>query len=78
VFYYGKSKASESQPLIVALHSWSSTADSQKGFLADQVQAQNWNYILPNFRGVNDHPKACCSEFVRVDIDDAIDWALKS
>ncbi len=78
VFYYGQSTASERQPLIVALHSWSSTADSQKGFLADQAQAKNWNYILPNFRGVNDHPKACCSEFAMADIDEAIDWALKN
>jgi predicted peptidase len=32
---------------------------------------------LPNFRGVNNHLKACCSEFVISDIDEAIDWALQ-
>ncbi|RDB04354.1 alpha/beta hydrolase family protein [Runella aurantiaca] len=78
VFYYGKSTASELQPLIVALHSWSGTADSQKETLVEQTQAKDWNYIFPDFRGVNNHPKACCSEFVIADIDEAIDWALKN
>jgi dipeptidyl aminopeptidase/acylaminoacyl peptidase len=78
VFYYGKSTSSERQPLIVGLHSWSNTADSQKDILAEQTQAKGWNYIFPNFRGVNNHPKACCSEFVLADIDEAIDWALKN
>jgi len=76
VFYYSKSRTSELRPVVIALHSWSSTADSQKGFLADLSDAKNWNYILPNFRGVNNHPKACCSEFVIADLDEAIDWAL--
>lgn len=78
VFYYGKSTSSELQPLIVALHSWSGTADSQKEILVEQTQAKGWNYIFPDFRGVNNHPKACCSEFVIADIDEAIDWALKN
>ena len=77
-FYYGKSTSSELQPLIVALHSWSGTADSQKEILVEQTQAKGWNYIFPDFRGVNNHPKACCSEFVIADIDEAIDWALKN
>ena len=78
VFYYDKSTAATLQPLVVELHSWSNSADSQKGMMATQVHAKNWNYIFPNFRGVNNHPKACCSEFVLSDIDEAIDWALKN
>lgn len=77
VFYYDKSSSSEVKPLVVELHSWSNTADSQKEILAEQAHSKNWNYILPNFRGVNNHFKACCSEFVINDIDEAIDWALK-
>ncbi len=77
VFYYDKSTASKAKPLVVELHSWSNTADSQKDILAEQAHAKKWNYILPNFRGVNNHLKACCSEFVIADIDEAIDWALK-
>lgn len=78
VFYYEKSTNSKPQPLVVELHSWSNTADSQKDLLAEQSHAKKWNYILPNFRGVNNHTKACCSEFVISDIDEAIDWALKN
>ena len=78
VFYYDKSTASKPKPLVVELHSWSNSADSQKDILAEQTHAKNWNYIFPNFRGVNNHPKACCSEFVIADIDEAIDWALKN
>ena len=78
VFYYDKSTAPKPQPLVVELHSWSNTADSQKDILAEQAHAKAWNYIFPNFRGVNNHLKACCSEFVIADIDEAIDWALKN
>lgn len=78
VFYFDKSTAATPQPLIIELHSWSNSADSQKGMIATQVHAKNWNFIFPNFRGVNNHPKACCSEFVISDIDAAIDWALKN
>ncbi|GAB3917798.1 alpha/beta hydrolase family protein [Larkinella terrae] len=78
VFYYDKSTASTPQPLVVELHSWSNSADSQKDMLATEANAKKWNYIFPNFRGVNNHPKACCSEFVIADIDEAIDWALKN
>ncbi len=78
VFYYDKSTTSTPQPLVVELHSWSNTADSQKDMEAVQAHAKNWNYIFPNFRGVNNQPKACCSEFVLADIDEAIDWALKT
>jgi pimeloyl-ACP methyl ester carboxylesterase len=77
VFYFDKSTSSKAKPLVVELHSWSNTADSQKDILAEQAHIKNWNYILPNFRGVNNHLKACCSEFVISDIDEAIDWALQ-
>ena len=77
VFYFDKSTSSKAKPLVVELHSWSNTADSQKDILAEQAYIKNWNYILPNFRGVNNHLKACCSEFVISDIDEAIDWALQ-
>lgn len=78
VFYHYKTTASTPQPLVVELHSWSNTADSQKDILGDEAQAKNWNYIFPNFRGVNNQAKACCSDFVIADIDETIDWALKN
>ncbi len=75
-FYYDKSTTSTPQPLVVALHSWSNSAESQPPLAAEEAHAKGWNYIFPNFRGVNNHPKACCSEYVLTDIDEAIDWAL--
>ena len=55
VFYFDKSTKEKPQPLVVELHSWSNTAASQKEILAEQAHAKNWNYILPNFRGINNH-----------------------
>jgi poly(3-hydroxybutyrate) depolymerase len=79
VFYYYKSNDKKPKPLIVQLHSWSYTAESLQTIGLDTVAINNnYNYIFPNFRGVNNHPKACCSEFVIADIDEAIDWALKN
>ena len=79
VFYYSKSTGNKSEPLIVQLHSWSYPADSLKTIGLDTVaNTKNYNYIFPNFRGVNNQPKACCSEFVISDIDESIDWALKN
>ena len=79
VFYYYKSTKLKPKPLVVQLHSWSNAADSLKtAFLAPEAKNQDWNYIFPNFRGVNNHAKACCSEFVITDVDEAIDWALKN
>lgn len=79
VFYYRQSTSTTPQPLIVQLHSWSFPADSLKTIGLDTVVAKkNYNYIFPNFRGVNNHAKACCSEYVIADIDECIDWALKN
>lgn len=79
VFYYYKSTDKKPKPLIVQLHSWSYTADSLKTIDLDIItKDKNYNYVFPNFRGVNNHPKACCSEFVIADIDECIDWALKN
>jgi dipeptidyl aminopeptidase/acylaminoacyl peptidase len=79
VFYYYKSNDKKPKPLIVQLHSWSYTAEALQTLGLDTVAINsNYNYIFPNFRGINNHPKACCSEFVIADIDEAIDWALKN
>lgn len=79
VFYHYKSTDTKPKPLIVQLHSWSYPADSLKTIDLDIIaKEKNYNYVFPNFRGVNNHPKACCSEFVISDIDECIDWALKN
>ncbi len=78
VFYYDKSTSSIPQPLVVELHTWSNSSHSQTDMIAQQTHEKNWNFIFPNFRGVNNQPKTCCSDFVIADIDEAIDWALKN
>jgi len=76
--YYHTSTAKKRMPLLVQLHSWSFPADSLKTLGLDSIAIANgYNYLFPNFRGVNNHPKACCSDYVINDIDEAIDWALQ-
>jgi len=77
--YYYKSSDKNPKPLIVQLHSWSYHVDSLRTMEFDiEVTSKNFNYIFPNFRGVNNHIKACCSDYVISDIDEAIDWAIKN
>jgi predicted peptidase len=77
VFYYYKTSKMKKQPLVVQLHSWSFPADSLRTEGLSQVAiGKDYNYIFPDFRGVNNHIKACCSEYAIADIDEAIDWAL--
>lgn len=61
-------------PLFVFLHSWSSdyTQDNEKWLRA--CVEHEWIWLHPNFRGVNQSPKACGSKYARQDILDAIDF----
>lgn len=62
------------QPLIISLHTWSGNY-LQEDPLAKEVKLRNWNYIHPDFRGPNDRPEACGSEFVISDIEDVINYS---
>lgn len=77
-FYYYKSLSKKMMPLVVSLHQWSSDYTNFKNSLAPQVKERGWNYIHPDFRGPNNHLKACGSDCVISDIDAAIDWAKKN
>ena len=77
-FFYYQSTEPERKPLVVSLHQWSSDYASFKNSMAPQVRAKNWNYIHPDFRGPNNHLKACGSKYVMEDIDEAIDWAIQN
>ncbi|MBV6642577.1 MAG: prolyl oligopeptidase family serine peptidase [Cyclobacteriaceae bacterium] len=74
-FFYGAKK--KAQPLIISLHTWSGDY-RQKDPLISQILEKDWNYIHPDFRGPNWTQEACGSQLVVSDIDDAIDFALKS
>ncbi len=75
--YFRKTTQSKPQPLIVSLHTWSG-GYSQKDPMTVDVEARDWNYIHPHFRGFNNKPEAIVSEFVLADINDAIDYAIEN
>ncbi len=77
-FYYHQSTGAENRPLIVSLHQWSADYSTYKNSLAHETKGKNWNFIRPDFRGPNNHFKACGSKYVIADIDEAIDWAVKN
>lgn len=77
-FYYYKPDGEGDKPLVVSLHQWGADYSTYKNSLGPEAKAKNWNYIRPDFRGPNNHFKACGSEYVIADIDDAIDWAIKN
>jgi pimeloyl-ACP methyl ester carboxylesterase len=73
--YYYRSSSKTPQPLVVSLHSWAGDYSQPDKKLSLLIKHKNWNYIHPDFRGPNNKPKSCCSEYVISDIDDAIIWA---
>lgn len=74
--YFLPTPASEPQPLIVSLHTWSGNYQ-QEDRLSGFIYQQGWNYIHPDFRGPNTRPEACGSPYVRSDIEDAIRFAIQ-
>lgn len=73
--YFRETTSDEPQPLIVSLHTWSG-GYSQKDPVTADIEARDWNYIHPHFRGFNNRPEAMVSDLVLADIDDAIDYAI--
>ena len=75
--YFYKTKSAAPQPLIVSLHTWSNDY-TQYDSINEYAFEKDYNYIHPNFRGVNNTKDACCSALVISDIDASIDFALKN
>lgn len=76
-FHYYKSTSLRKEPLIVSIHQWSADYTNFRNSMAPQARAKNWNFIFPDARGANNHPKACGSDYVVADIDQAIEWAVR-
>lgn len=74
--YFYKSKSSKPQPLVVSLHPWRGSFD-QYDTLAYLCKQKNINYIHPDFKGPNNNPNACCSDFVIQEIDASIKYAVE-
>jgi hypothetical protein len=62
------------KPLLVALHTWSSTYTQRSATLENWCAARNWTYIRPNYRGANNTSSACGSERAILDIVDAVTY----
>lgn len=75
-FHYYRSTSSTLQPLVISIHQWSTNYHHYQNSMAQQTQDKNWNFIFPDIRGANNHPKACGSDYVISDIDQTIDWAI--
>jgi predicted esterase len=64
------------QPLLVVLHSWSSTYLQHLNIpLARWADRNGWGMIAPNFRGINETPQAMGSDLAVQDVIDAVDYA---
>lgn len=74
--WFYSATGNERQPLIISLHTWSGDFQ-QEDPVANEALLRNWNYIHPDFRGINNRPDACGSPLVVADIEDAIRFAIQ-
>ncbi len=62
-------------PVFIFLHSWSSDYQQDNSKWLSECVRHEWIWIHPDFRGINQTPKACGSKFARQDILDALQFA---
>ena len=80
LFYPASSK---NRPLLVALHTWSFDKENQVEYLLPYAQKEDWNLLLPNFRGPNKRvnpecQKACGSKYAINDIIQATKYVVEN
>ncbi len=76
----GSEEAGRAVPLLVSLHTWSSTFDhydSLPGTLAGCIK-KGWVFISPDFRGPNVRPEAAGSDLAVQDVLDAVGFARRN
>lgn len=71
--------SSEKKPLLVGLHTWSSSYASTGGDVvyAEWCIAQGWAFVHPDFRGPNNTPPALGSDRAVQDVVESVEWAKK-
>lgn len=78
LFYWAPDKAdTQPTPVLVFLHSWSGDFRQDNSKWMVECVRRNWIWIHPDFRGINETPKACGSKFARQDVLDALEFARK-
>lgn len=80
---FKKAKGEEKRPLLVVLHTWSCTRNDPVYRAEPFADEQNFNILLPEFRGPNlvTNPNcndACASPKARQDVLDAIDYVVNN
>lgn len=66
-------KSEEAVPLLVALHTWSSSYQSRESKYPEWCQQAGWAFVYPNFRGPNKTADALGSNLVVADIVSVVD-----
>lgn len=77
-YFWAPEKArSEAVPLVVGLHTWSGDyrLTNHYATVLDHARKSGWAFVGPDFRGANDKPVACGSEYAVQDIVDAVNYA---
>lgn len=78
LLYWAPEEAAKSPvPLFVFVHSWSSDYRQDNSKWLNECVRRKWIWLHPDFRGINQTPKACGSKFARQDILDAVQFARK-
>jgi len=75
-YWIPDSAETQPTPVLISLHTWSSDYAQHRTAWYHEAYERGWIYLQPNFRGPNNHPKACGSPAARQDILDALDWAI--
>ena len=77
-YFWAPEKAkTEPVPLVVGLHTWSGNYKyvTHYGPVFGYAQKLGWAFLGPDFRGANDKPVACGSDYAVQDIVDAVNFA---
>ena len=75
-YFDASDDSGEPMPLLVALHTWSCSADEAAcARVIGRTRKRGWAAICPNYRGPNETPQACGSDLAVQDIVDAVEFA---
>ena len=69
---------SQRYPVLVALHTWSSSVEQNNADWEREAYKRGWIYVFPHFRGPNNQPAACGSKIAQQDILDALAYVKSS
>jgi pimeloyl-ACP methyl ester carboxylesterase len=75
LYWAPESASSQPTPLLIFHHSWSSDYRQDNTKWLVECARRNWIWVHPDFRGINQTPKACGSKFARQDILDALKFS---